>query len=131
MLIQRKTDEGPAEPPIRRGRERGGQQTARRRARLAGAPPAVLAPGQQLDDSQPATAAWQELRSDRAVSLVQVHAVRHAAGARAAAPQAACPRVGAARIATSAAGRSAVSDGVTLVLARSGRRWLASAVLSW
>lgn len=83
----------------------------------------------QLAASQPASAAWQELSREQTVSLVQVKAVLPPAGASAPTPQVADVRVYATRITTSTAGRAVSSDGITLQLARSGGRWLVSAIL--
>lgn len=83
----------------------------------------------QLASGQPATAAWQQLRRDQTVSLVQVRAVIPPAGAPAPTSQVIYLRIYATRITTSTAGRAVGSDGITLRLTRSGRRWLVSAVL--
>jgi hypothetical protein len=95
------------------------------------APLATTSLERQLASGQPATAAWQELRRDRTVSLVQVRAVIRPAGAPAPTSQVVYLRVYATRVTTSTAGRIVSSDGITLRLTRSGGRWLASAVLFW
>lgn len=83
----------------------------------------------QLTASQPATAAWQAMRRDRLVSLVRVRAVTRPDGAPAPDSFTVYLRVYATRVTTTTAGRTTVSDGVTLRLSRSGGRWLVSAVL--
>jgi len=83
----------------------------------------------QLASSQPATAAWQAMRRSRLVSLVQVRAVTRPDGAPATAPSVTYLRVYATRVTVTTAGRTTGSDGITLQLTRSGRRWLVSAVL--
>lgn len=95
------------------------------------APLAATPPERQLASGQPATAAWQELRHDRTVSIVRVRAVFRPAGAPAPASQATCLRGCATRITASTAGRSAGSDGVTLQPARCGGHWPVTAVLFW
>jgi hypothetical protein len=84
---------------------------------------------QQLAASQPASAAWQAMHRDRIVSLVHVRAVIRPAGAPAPTSSVAYLRVYATRVATSTAGRTASSDGITLQLTHSGRRWLVSRLL--
>jgi hypothetical protein len=83
----------------------------------------------QLAASPPAPAAWQAMRRARLVSLVQVQAVTHPAGAPAPTLDAVYLRVYASRVTTTSAGRQVASDGVTVELTRSGGRWLVSAVL--
>jgi hypothetical protein len=83
----------------------------------------------QLAASQPATAAWEAIRRDRMVSLVRVQAVTRPDGAPAPTSQAVYLRVYAVRVTTSTAGRTAVPDGITVQLARTGGRWLVSRVL--
>jgi hypothetical protein len=83
----------------------------------------------QLAASQPAPAAWQAMRRARLVSLVRVHAVTHPAGAPAPIPSVVYLRVYATRMTTTSAGRQADSDGITVQLTRTGKRWLVSAVL--
>lgn len=83
----------------------------------------------ELSASQPATAAWQEMRASRLVSLVQVQAVTRPDGAPAPTASVAYLSVYATRVTTTTTGRTTVSDGVTLRLTRSGGRWLVSAVL--
>jgi hypothetical protein len=92
--------------------------------------PMVTAPlEQQLTASQPATTAWQDLHREQMVSLVQVRAVIRPAGAPLPTLQVVYLRVYATRVTTSTTGRTVSSDGITLRLARSGGRWLVSAVL--
>jgi hypothetical protein len=93
------------------------------------APLSTPALDRQLADSQPPTAAWQQMRVARVVSLVQVRAVTRPDGAPAPTALAAYLRVYATRVTVTASGRTTASDGVTLRLARSGGRWLVSAVL--
>lgn len=93
------------------------------------APLVTASLGQQLTASQPATTAWQELHRDQMVSLVQVRAVTRPAGAPLPTSQVVYLRVYATRVTTSTAGRTVSSDGITLRLTRSGRRWLVSAIL--
>jgi hypothetical protein len=83
----------------------------------------------ELAASQPATAAWQEMRRSRLVSLVQVRAVTRPDGAPAPTASVAYLSVYATRVTVTTAGRTTGSDGITLQLARSGGRWLVSAVL--
>jgi hypothetical protein len=85
--------------------------------------------GRQLSDSQPPTAAWQQTRAARMVSLVQVRAVTRPDGAPAPTASTAYLRVYATRVTVTASGRTTASDGVTLRLVRTGGRWLVSAVL--
>ena len=82
-----------------------------------------------LAADQPAPAAWQAMQRARLVSLVQVQAVTHPAGAPAPTPAVVYLRVYATRVTTTSAGRQAASDGVTVELTRSGGRWLVSAIL--
>jgi hypothetical protein len=84
---------------------------------------------QELAASQPATAAWQEMRSSRLVSLVQVRAVTRPDGAPAPTASVTYLSVYATRVTVTTAGRTTGSDGITLRLTRSGGRWLVSAVL--
>ena len=93
------------------------------------APLVTAALERQLTSGQPATAAWQALRRDQTVSLVRVRAVIRPAGAPAPTSQVVYLRVYATRVTTSTTGRTVSSDGITLRLARSGGRWLVSAVL--
>jgi len=93
------------------------------------APLVTVALERQLAASQPAPAAWQVLRRARLVSLVRVQAVTHPDGAPAPTPSAVYLRVYATRVTTTAAGRQAASDGITVQLTRTGGRWLVSAVL--
>jgi hypothetical protein len=83
----------------------------------------------QLAASQPATAAWQEMRRSRLVSLVQVRTVTRPDGAPAPTSSVTYLSVYATRVTVTTAGRTAGSDGITLRLARSGSRWLVSAIL--
>jgi hypothetical protein len=93
------------------------------------APLATVSLGGELAASQPATAAWQEMRRRRLVSLVQVRAVTRPDGAPAPTSSVAYLSVYATRVTVTTAGRTTGSDGITLQLARSGGRWLVSAVL--
>jgi len=93
------------------------------------APLATASLERELAASQPATAAWQEMRRRRLVSLVQVRAVTRPDGAPAPTASAAYLSVYATRVTVTTAGRTTGSDGITLRLARSGGRWLVSAVL--
>lgn len=93
------------------------------------APLATPSLERELFASQPATAAWQEMRASRLVSLVQVQAVTRPDGAPAPTASVAYLSVYATRVTTTTIGRMRVSDGVTLRLTRSGGRWLVSAVL--
>jgi hypothetical protein len=93
------------------------------------APLATASLERELAASQPATAAWQEMRRSRLVSLVQVRAVTRPDGAPAPTASVAYLSVYATRVTVTMAGRTTGSDGITLRLARSGGRWLVSAVL--
>lgn len=93
------------------------------------APLSTPALERQLAASQPPTAAWQQMRASRMVSLVQVRAVTRPDGAPAPTASAAYLRVYASRVTVTAAARTTASDGVTLRLALTGGRWLVSAVL--
>ena len=93
------------------------------------APLATASLERELAASQPATAAWQEMRYSRLVSLVQVHAVTRPDGAPVPTASVAYLSVYATRVTVTTAGRTTGSDGITLRLTRSGRRWLVSAVL--
>jgi hypothetical protein len=93
------------------------------------APLADASLGRELASGQPATAAWQEMRASRLVSLVQVRAVTRPDGAPATTASAAYLSVYATRVTVTTDGRTTGSDGITLRLARSGGRWLVSAVL--
>ena len=93
------------------------------------APLATASLEQELTASQPATAAWQEMRRSRLVSLVQVRAVTRPDGAPAPTASVAYLSVYATRVTVTTAGRTTGSDGITLRLTRSGGRWLVSAVL--
>jgi len=83
----------------------------------------------QLAASQPPTAAWAAMRRDRAVTLAVVQAVTRPDGAPAPTPESVYLRVYAVRVTTSTAGRTAVPDGITVQLARAGRRWLVARLL--
>ena len=93
------------------------------------APLATASLERELAASQPATAAWQEMRRSRLVSLVQVRAVSRPDGAPAPTASVAYLSVYATRVTVTAAGRTTGSDGSTLRLTCSGGRWLVSAVL--
>jgi hypothetical protein len=93
------------------------------------APLSTPALDRQLSGSQPPTAAWQQMRAARMVSLVQVRAVTRPDGAPAPTASTAYLRVYATRVTVTASGRMTASDGVTLRLARTGGRWLVNAVL--
>ena len=93
------------------------------------APLAAVSLERELAATQPATAAWQEMHASRLVSLVQVRAVTRPDGAPAPTASVAYLSVYATRVTVTTAGRTTGSDGITLRLARSGRRWLVSAVL--
>ena len=94
------------------------------------APLATASLEQELAGSRPATAAWQEIRRIRLVSLVQVRAVTRPDGAPTATSSVAYLSVNATRgVTVTTAGRTTDSDGITLRLTRSGGRWLVSAVL--
>ena len=93
------------------------------------APLATASLERELAASQPATAAWLEMRRSRLVSLVQVRAVTRPDGAPAPTASAAYLSVYATRVTVTTAGRTTGSDGITLRLTRSGGRWLVSAVL--
>lgn len=93
------------------------------------APLATPSLERELAASQPATAAWQEMRASRTVSLVQVRAVTRPDGAPAATGSVAYLSVYANRVTVTTAGRTTGSDGITLRLTRSGTRWLVSAIL--
>ena len=93
------------------------------------APLATLSLERQLTASQPATAAWQAMRRSRLVSLVRVRAVTRPDGAPAPTPSVTYLRVYATRVTVTTGGCTTGSDGITLRLARSGGRWLVSAVL--
>jgi hypothetical protein len=84
---------------------------------------------QQLAASQPATAAWQAMRRDREISLVNVRAVSHPDGAPAPTSSVAYLRLYARRVTTTTGGRTTSSDGITVQLIRSGGRWLVSRLL--
>jgi hypothetical protein len=93
------------------------------------APLSTPALERQLAASQPPTAAWQQMRAARMVSLVQVRAVTRPDGAPGPTAATAYLRVYATRVTVTASGRTTASDGATLRLARTGGRWLVSAVL--
>ena len=93
------------------------------------APLAAVSLERELAATQPATAAWQEMHASRLVSLVQVRAVTRPDGAPAPTASVAYLSVYAIRVTVTTAGRTTGSDGITLRLARSGGRWLVSAVL--
>jgi hypothetical protein len=93
------------------------------------APLVTAALEHRLAASQPAPAAWQVMRRARLVSLVRVQAVTRPAGAPAPTRSVVYLRVYATQVTTTAAGRQAASDGITVELTRSGGRWLVSAVL--
>ena len=65
----------------------------------------------------------------RLVSLVRVDAITRPDGAPASTSSVTYLRVYATRVTVTTAGRATGSDGITLRLARSGGRWLVSAVL--
>lgn len=93
------------------------------------APLATPSLERELAASQPATAAWHEMRASRLVSLVQVRAVTRPDGAPAPTASVVYLSVYATRVTVTTAGRTTGSDGITLRLTRSGTRWLVSAVL--
>jgi hypothetical protein len=93
------------------------------------APLSTAALERQLANSRQPTAAWQQMRAARMVSLVQVRAVTRPDGAPAPTASAAYLRVYATRVTVTASGRTTASDGVTLRLAGTSGRWLVSAVL--
>lgn len=93
------------------------------------APLATLSLERELAAGQPAAAAWQEMRRSRLVSLMQARAVTRPEGAPAPTSSAAYLSACATRVTVTTAGRTPGSDGITLRLTRSGRRWLVSAVL--
>ena len=93
------------------------------------APLATASLERELAASQPATAAWQDMRRSRLVSLVHVRAVIRPDGAPAPTASVTYLSVYATRVTLTPAGRTTGSDGITLRLARSGGRWLVSAVL--
>ena len=93
------------------------------------APLATVSLERELAASQPATAAWQEMRRSRLVSLVQVRAATRPDGAPAPTASAAYLSLYATRVTVTTAGRTTGSDGITLRLTHSGGRWLVSAVL--
>ena len=95
------------------------------------APLASPALARQLAASQLPAAAWQAMRREQLVSLVRVRAVTRPDGAPAPTPSVVYLRACASRVTVTTAGRSAVSDGVTVQLTRAGGRWLVSAVLFW
>ncbi len=104
--------------------------TGRTPMRAHWAPLATASLEQELAGSRPATAAWQEIRRIRLVSLVQVRAVTRPDGAPTATSSVAYLSVNATRGGTvTTAGRTTDSDGITLRLTRSGGRWLVSAAL--
>jgi hypothetical protein len=69
------------------------------------------------------------MHRDRMTSLAHVRAVIRPAGAPAPTSSVTYLRVYATRVTTSTAGRTASSDGITLQLTHSGRRWLVSRLL--
>jgi len=93
------------------------------------APLATPSLGRQLAASQPATAAWQEMRRSRLISLVRVGAVARPDGAPTSTSPVTYLRVYATRLTVTTGGRTTDSDGITLRLTGSGGRWLVSAVL--
>ncbi len=95
------------------------------------APLATPALTRQLAASQLPAAAWQAMRREQLVSLVQVRAVTRPDGAPAPTPPGVYLRACASRVTITTAGRATVSGGVTVQLTRTGARWLVSAVLSW
>jgi hypothetical protein len=95
------------------------------------APLATPSLARQLAASQLPAAAWQQMRREHLVSLVQVRAVTHPDGAPGPTGQMVYLRVYAIRVTVTTAGRDISSDGTTLQLTRTGGRWLVSAVLFW
>jgi len=93
------------------------------------APLATPSLERQLTASQSATAAWQAMRRSRLVSLVWVRAITRPDGAPASTSSVTYLRVYATRVTVTTGERTTGSDGITLRLARSGGRWLVSAVL--
>ena len=96
---------------------------------------AVLARSAESRPAAPAPPASliKVLRPDYAghtVGLVQVRAVTRPDGTPAATGSVACRSVYATQVTVTTAGRATGSDGIILRLARSGARWLVSAVLS-
>ena len=103
--------------------------TGRTPMRAHCAPLATASLEQKLAGSRPATAAWQEIRRIRLVSLVQVRAVTRPDGAPTATSPVAYLSVYSTRVTVTTAGRTTDSDGITLQLTRSRGRWLVSALL--
>jgi len=95
------------------------------------APLATASLGRQLAANQLPAAAWQQMRREHLVSLVHVDAVTRPDGAPAPTVHVAYLRVYATRVTVTTASRDTSSDGTTLQLTRTGRRWLVSAVLFW
>lgn len=85
----------------------------------------------QLTTNQPGAAQWELMHREHVISVVRVRAVTHPEGAPAATPTRVSLRVYAVRIVSTPAGRTTVSDGITLQLTRSGGRWLAARILFW
>jgi hypothetical protein len=95
------------------------------------APLSTPALERQLAGSQPPTAAWQQMRAARMVSLVQVRAVTCPDGGPTPTASAAYLRVYATWVTVTASGRTTASDGVTLRLADMGGSWSRPAPLAW
>lgn len=83
----------------------------------------------ELVASQPATAAWQEMRRSRLVSVARVRAVTRPDGAPVPTASVAYLSDYATRVIVTTAGRTTGSDGITFRLVRAGGRWLVRAVL--
>jgi hypothetical protein len=91
----------------------------------------LVTPGlkRQLATRQAAPAGWRTMRAQRLVSVVHVQAVTVADGAPAPRPGRVYLSVYARRITTTTAGRTATSDGITLLLIRHHERWLVAQLL--
>lgn len=83
----------------------------------------------QLATRQAAPAEWRAMKAERLVSVVHVQAVTLASGAPAPRPGRVYLSVYARRITTTTAGRTATSDGITLLLTRHHERWLVAQLL--